>query len=80
MENLHALNFIGQMEIRTVIISWLNNVEITQHKVKKYKYIRHISVNKFSIYCEYPYSTELAVTKKKVALHAVPLQAGLTLL
>jgi hypothetical protein len=36
MENLHAENFVAQMEIRVMFIKWLNIVEITQHKVKKY--------------------------------------------
>jgi len=52
MENLQAENFIAQMEIRAMFIMWLNNVEITQHKVKKY--IWHISANRLSIYSQLP--------------------------
>jgi len=52
IENLHEENFIAQMVIRTMFITWLNNVEITQHKVKKY--IWHIPVNRLSVYSQVP--------------------------
>jgi hypothetical protein len=52
MENLHAENYIAQMEIRVMFITWLNIVEITQQKMKKN--IWYISANRLSIYSQLP--------------------------